>query len=68
MCPIHVYAPAALRCTPLLLLLLQACIYNREFKPAELQERLNRQLELDAYEAGLEDEEGGDEAGEEEEY
>jgi hypothetical protein len=50
-------------------LLLQACIHNREFKPAELQERLNRQLELDAYEAGLDEEEAGEEGGgEEEEY
>eukprot|EP00882_Tetradesmus_deserticola_P016598 GHRQ01017737.1.p1 GENE.GHRQ01017737.1~~GHRQ01017737.1.p1 ORF type:complete len:149 (+),score=84.54 GHRQ01017737.1:340-786(+) len=46
----------------------KACIYNREFKPAELQERLNRQLELDAYEAGMEEEEAVDAAGEEEEY
>jgi hypothetical protein len=56
------------RALPLLLLLPQACIYNREFKPAELQERLNRQLELDAYEAGLDEEEGAEEVGEEEEY
>jgi hypothetical protein len=44
----------------------QACIHNREFKPAELQERANRQLELDAYEPGMEEEEAGDEDGGEE--
>lgn len=47
----------------------QACIYNREFKPAELQERQTRQMELDAAQEDMYDEEEGvDEAGEEEEY
>ncbi|WIA18195.1 hypothetical protein OEZ85_009668 [Tetradesmus obliquus] len=47
----------------------KACIYNREFKPAELQERQTRQMELDAAQEDMYDEEEGvDEAGEEEEY
>lgn len=34
---------------------LQACISHRDFKPAELQERANRQVELEEYEAGMEE-------------
>lgn len=52
--------------------LLQACIFNREFKEGELNERAQRQAELEAYDPALEEEaegvNGADGLEDEEEY